>query len=110
MWQEEQKYKIPTRNTKFVFQMKKIKKIKNSCLFLLQWQVTKQRKKKKPKNEKTKRRKRRRKESNEKLEALGGAWAEEKAKEKRGKEGIVGRSIARPKRMRHIAGDALLTC
>jgi hypothetical protein len=41
---------------------------------------------------------------------LGGAWAEEKAKEKRGKEGIVGRSIARPKRMRHIAGDALLTC
>ncbi len=31
--------------------MKKIKKIKNSCLFLLQWQVTKQRKKKTKKRE-----------------------------------------------------------
>jgi hypothetical protein len=71
----------------------------------------KTKKKEKPKNEKTKRRKRRRKESNEKLEALGGSLSRRKSKREEG-EGPGGweEYIARPKRMSHIAGDALLTC
>lgn len=68
---------------------------------------------KEKKNQKTRKQREEKEEERKAMKSLkhwGGAWAEEKAKEKRGKEGVVGRSIARPKRMRHIAGDALLTC
>jgi hypothetical protein len=38
-----------------------------------------------------------------------GSLSRRKNKREEG-EGVVGKSITRPKRMRHIAGDALLTC